>query len=267
MQEEIKVSVITVGMNHLPFIKELYHSLFDNAETRPKASFEAIYVDNCSTDESVEYIRKNYPQVKIFVNKKSKGFGSNNNFGVSMSQGKYLALINPDIVLLENAIDNLLNYIERNITAGIVVPKLLNTDLSVQYSIRSFISLKMLFYRIIYKGKDDVSNKEINNYLQKNIDINAIQSIDWAIGAAFFLSKELFEALRGFDEDYFLYVEDEDLCLRIWKMQRQVIYVPESQMIHNHLRASRKVGKKMFFHIKSMILFFLKHGISVKSYK
>ncbi|MCL2327837.1 MAG: glycosyltransferase family 2 protein [Bacteroidetes bacterium] len=266
MREEVKVSIITVGMNHLRFIKELYRSLYDN-KTQPKANFEAIYVDNCSKDGSVEYIKENYPQVRIFENKEKKGFGKNNNFGVSMAQGQYVALINPDIVLQENAIDNLLDYIEKDLSVGIVVPKLLNPDLSIQHSVRSFISLKILFHRVISRGKDEANNKTTDDYLQKDIDTNLIQPIDWAIGAAFLLSKDFFEELGGFDEAYFLYLEDEDLCLRTWKMRRKVMYVPESRMIHNHLRASRKIGKKMLFHIKSMTIFFFKHGISAKNHE
>lgn len=79
------ISVITVGMNHLKYIKELYHSLYAD-ESCPKTAFEAIYVDNCSTDGSVEFLKKNYPQVIIIQNKEPYGFGKNNNIGAEIAK-------------------------------------------------------------------------------------------------------------------------------------------------------------------------------------
>ena len=93
----IDISMITVGMNHLLYLKVLLRSLYK--ENIPQASIEMIYVDNCSSDGTVEYIRQNYPQVRIVENQKPLGFGENNNKGVLASIGKYIAIINPDIVL------------------------------------------------------------------------------------------------------------------------------------------------------------------------
>ena len=81
-----------------------------------------------------------------------------------------------------------------------------------------------------------------------------------------FMKRELYAELGGFDTDYFLYMEDEDICLRSWKLRRPVVYLPTAQMIHNHLRASSKIGKKMFIHMKSMMTFFRKHGLSPKRF-
>lgn len=69
------------------------------------------------------------------------------------------------------------------------------------------------------------------------------------------MSKDTYAELGGFDLDYFLYMEDEDICLRCWKIKKPVIYLPQSKMIHNHLRASAKIGKKTILHIKSMYTF------------
>ena len=93
----IDISIVTVGMNHLLYLKALLHSIY--VENVPQVNFEMIYVDNCSTDGTVGYIRHNYPQVKIIENRKPLGFGENNNKGVLASMGKYIAIINPDIVL------------------------------------------------------------------------------------------------------------------------------------------------------------------------
>ena len=259
-----KISVITVGMNHLSYIKELYKSLYQDYQ--PSVSFEAIYVDNCSSDGSVEFLRENYPQVKIIKNDIPKGFGENNNIGAFASTGKYLAIINPDVAFMEGSLDSLYEFMEKNQEVGIAVPHLFNKDLTHQYSIRGFITPKIFMNRIISHGKDDSMNHDIVKYLCKNIDVDKIQPINWAVGAALFISREMYSKLAGFDKDYFLYMEDEDICLRSWLMNRPVVYVPQARMVHNHLRASAKFGKKAFMHFKSLRTFFKKHGYAIPDY-
>ena len=107
------IAIITVGMNHLLYLKVLLRSLYK--ENIPQASIEMIYVDNCSSDGTVEYIRQNYPQVRIVENQKPLGFGENNNKGVLASIGKYIAIINPDIVLHKGSLDFLYEYCTKTI--------------------------------------------------------------------------------------------------------------------------------------------------------
>lgn len=261
--QETKISIITVGMNHLKYLKELFTSLY--ITNPPDVNFEVIYIDNCSKDESVDFIRNNFPNIKVFVNEKPLGFGENNNLGVSFSNGEYIAIINPDIVLLKDSLDELYNYLFEKEQDCIVVPQLLNPDYSIQYSVRGFMTIYIFLVRFLSRGKDETNNKTIRNYLYKDIDYNKVQSVDWAIGAALFMKKKLFDRLNGFDEDYFLYFEDVDLCYRSWKLGCPVIYYPKSKMIHNHLRASAKISKKTVMHFKSMFTFFNKHGYFVVS--
>ena len=155
----IQISIITVGMNHLSYLKPLLASIY--GENEPKTPFEMIYVDNCSTDGSVEYIRANYPQVKVIVNTEPLGFGENNNKGVFASTGKYIAIINPDIVMHSGSLDRLFNFAESHPDVGIIVPKLLNPDGTFQYSVRGFISLSILLARIRTKGNDKATERQI----------------------------------------------------------------------------------------------------------
>lgn len=262
--EEYTISIITVGMNHLKYIKNLYRTLL--VEQRPNISFEAIYVDNCSTDGSQQWLKDTYPEVKIIQNSVPLGFGENNNIGVKASSGKYVAIINPDIEVLDHAIDRIVEWMEEHKDEyGIVAPQLLNPNMTVQYSVRSFITLKLILSRFITRGNDESSSALISRYLCKGIDMDAVQPINWAMGAALFLTHDFYCQLGGFDTDYFLYMEDEDICLRSWKLGKPVIYVPHTKLIHNHLRASLKIGKKQIKHFKSLYTFFRKHGVNVKS--
>lgn len=261
----IGISIVTVGMNHLSYIKELYRSLY-NENTKPRTSFEAIYVDNCSSDGSVEFLQKNYPMVTIIKNKVPYGFGKNNNIGVESANGKYIAIINPDIRIKANSLDELYNFMEAHPKVGMTVPKLYNVDGSHQYSIRGFITPSIFISRILTHGKDSANNAKMKRYLCKDIDIDKVQPVNWAVGAALFISNKLYRELGGFDLDYFLYMEDEDLALRVWKSGHPVIYVPSSHMVHNHLRASSHIGKKAWIHFKSLLTFFKKHGFQIPDY-
>ncbi|GHE39094.1 glycosyltransferase family 2 protein [Sphingobacterium griseoflavum] len=260
----MQISIVTVGMNHLKYLKDLLSSIYTKGAI--EASFEVIYVDNCSSDGSVEYISEAFPQVRIIQNTSPKGFGENNNVGAEVAAGKYLAIINPDIILFENSLDLLLAFAESYPNVGIVAPKLLNRDESYQYSVRRFITPWLFLSRAISKGDDAGKFKGNAYYLSKDIDIDKTQFINWAVGAAYFISKDFYDDLNGFDQDYFLYMEDEDLCLRSWKRNRPVVYHPQATLIHNHMRSSKKIGKSMRYHFESLFTFWRKHGISLGDY-
>lgn len=260
-----KISVITVGMNHLKYITNLYRSLL--VEHRPECGVECIYVDNCSSDGSVDWLKTAYPEVKIIQNDRPLGFGENNNMGVWTSSCEYVAIINPDIEFIDDAIDRILLWMDSHLGEyGVVGPKLLNPDMTVQFSARKFITVKDFFFRLISGGNDDSSNHRVEDYLGKNLDINKLQSVNWILGAAMFMKRDFYDRLGGFDQDYFLYMEDEDLCLRSWKAGMPVVFAGNIAVVHNHLRASKKVGKKMLYHFKSLFTFFRKHGLSLKDY-
>lgn len=110
------ISIVTVGMNHRRYIEALYGSLY--GEGRPETEFEAVYVDNCSTDGSVGWLRKHYPQVKVVVNTEPLGFGENNNKGVMASTGDYIGIVNPDIVLKKGSMDSIMNKAKRDELGG-----------------------------------------------------------------------------------------------------------------------------------------------------
>ena len=256
------ISIVTVGMNHKKYIEALYGSLY--GEGKLVSEFEAIYVDNCSTDGSVKWLQENCPQVKIIVNSEPLGFGENNNKGVMASKGDYIGIVNPDIVFTEGCLTKIVNMIKTNLGSNsIVAPKLLNPDGTVQYSVRKFVTAGIMLRRWISWENDDSKNSKVSEYLCKDIDQTKTQEVDWAMGAALFMNRETYAQLGGFDQRYFLYMEDEDLCLRAWKQKIPVIYYPEIEMIHNHLRGSTRLSRKTFLHLQSLVKYFWRHGFNV----
>ncbi|NVO86110.1 glycosyltransferase family 2 protein [Hymenobacter terrestris] len=255
-----ELSIIIVNMNHLNKLKNLFNSLFGKEKTA--RTHEIIVVDNCSTDGSVAYIAANYPSVIIHQNDKVRGFAANNNQGVNISSGQYIFICNPDVIVLPGAIDEMLGFYERNPGVGIVCPQLLNSDLTFQPSVRRFYSLKVVALRVLTWGNDASTNKDIRKYLMLDFDKSKIQFIDWALGAAMVLKRSVYQKLGGFDEKFFLYIEDADLCLRCWAAGHAVVYCPQAVCIHDHQRASMKgVNKLLWFHVKSITYFFYKHQL------
>ena len=259
-----EISIITVSMNHLSFLKEMLASLFTAG--RPSVSFEIILVDNCSTDGTVVYIRENYPSIKIIENPEIYGFARNNNIGVKHATGKYILILNPDIILTPGAIDALHTYMVTHPECGIVAPKLQNRDGSLQYSARRFPNLKIILKRILTKGNDDSDSSTVENYLLKNLSMDQPTEVDWCMGAAFLMPHVFYKELKGFDENFFLYVEDTDICYRCWQKNRKVIYTPLSQMLHVHQRSSQRLNKKTWIHLKSFFYFFRKNHFKIKSW-
>lgn len=260
----MKVSLITVGMNHRKYVEAMYESLY--SQIKDGMQIEAIYVDNCSTDGSADYIRAQWPQVKVVQNVEPLGFGENNNKGVMASTGDYIGIVNPDIVFTEGSLDHIINMVNTKLGGGdfVVAPKLLNPDKTVQYSVRKFVTLKMMLRRWMSWENDESENKSVREYLCKDLDQAKTQEVDWAMGAALFMNRDVYARLGGFDQRYFLYMEDEDLCLRAWQQNIPIIYYPEIELIHNHLRGSTHLSKKTWWHLKSLMKYFYRHGFNVK---
>jgi GT2 family glycosyltransferase len=256
----MELSIIIVNMNHLSKLKNLFTSLFGEGKTA--RTHEIIVVDNCSTDGSVEYIAANYPSVIVHRNDTIRGFAANNNQGVRLSSGQYIFICNPDVIVLPGAINNMLEFYERNPGVGIVCPQLLNSDRTYQPSVRRFHNAKLLALRALSWANDASTNKDIRKYLMLDFDKSKTQFIDWALGAAMVLHRRVYQELGGFDEKFFLYVEDVDLCLRCWAAGHAVVYCPQAVCIHDHQRASAKgINKLLWFHVKSMAYFFYKHQL------
>lgn len=263
MNIQPEISIVTVGMNHLSFMKEMLASLFTVG--CPSTSFELIFVDNCSTDGTADFIRQNYPSVRIIENQEPYGFARNNNIGARQAKGRYILILNPDIVLKRRAIDKLYGYAVEHPSCGIVAPMLQNLDLSLQYSVRRFPSLRTLVHRALTRGNDKSKNKDVQNYLMTKLPLDTPTEVDWCTGAAFLISHDFYEELGGFDEKFFLYVEDMDLCYRCWKSHKQVIYYPLSQMVHAHQRSSLRLGTKTLIHMRSFFHFFKKNHFKIRS--
>jgi hypothetical protein len=198
---------------------------------------EIIVVDNAS-GEDLSPIAAAYPEIKIIKSEKNLGMGGGNNLGAKNSRGEFILILNPDTEVLDDAILKLYRYLQENQAAGIVGPKLLNPDGSLQYSCLRFPKLHTPILRRTFFGS--LAPQHLNDFLMKDYDHATTRVVDWLIGSCFLIRREIMEKDGHiFDEKYFMYFEDTDLCRRVKESHNyQVVYHPEAIVIHEYARSS-----------------------------
>lgn len=217
----INLSIITVTYNSESSIKKYLETLIKNL---PEES-EVILIDNASNDNTVENIRSfNDKRLKFFPNSKNLGFSKANNLGVRKSQGKYLLFLNPDIEVVDNALKKLLQTKLDYPDAFLLIPKLISKEGRVQANVRKLPTLKAAFNEY-FKGKE-------NSYQEYVPETEKPVEVECAYGAAMLIENEVFNQIGGFDERYFLYYEDIDLCRKIGKLQKKILYIPNVVFKH-----------------------------------
>ncbi|MBN1060033.1 glycosyltransferase family 2 protein [Clostridium botulinum] len=219
------ISIIIVNWNTSELLINCVESI--KKETL-NIKYEIIIYDNNSKDNSIELVEKKYDNIKIIKGKENLGFSKANNKAVNICNGKYVLLLNPDTIILDNAIEKTFEFIQQYNKKNVLVGcKLLNKDLSTQLSAARFPSIYN--YTV---GR--TSNIEINNSTHK---------CDWVMGAFMMLSKNTYNMIGGFDESYFMYCEDMDICYKIYKNFGEVYFFNEAQIIHLYNQSGEKKWK------------------------
>ncbi len=201
---------------------------------------EVIVVDNDSQDNIEKMINEKYPQVRFIQVGKNLGFAGGNNAGIKAANGKYILIMNPDIFVKDNSIIKLYNYIksEEINNVGLVAPRINNPDGSLQDTSYRFHKWTTPIYRRTFLGKTKMGKKHLDEFLMTNWDRRTTKEIDWIQGSCFICSSNLLKQINYFDERYFMYMEDMDLCRKITRLGKKVVFYPESQVIHLHRRES-----------------------------
>lgn len=232
------ISIIIVNYKSQEKLKNCLLSI-KNADMG-NISFEVIVVENNSGDDIYNLIN-DYKFAKLVKSEKNLGMGGGNNLGIKYSKGKYILISNPDIVFKKESIINLYNFLKDNNEVALVGPKLLNPDKSLQYSCARFPKIYTPLLRRTAIG--NFFPNYLNKYFLKHENYDKIKEVDWLLGACFLVRRdEMFlKENKLFDERYFMYFEDVDLCRRIKKSKKKTIYLPKSIAIHDHLRSSAKM--------------------------
>jgi len=256
------LSIIYINYNTRGLLKQSLKRLF---LISPAIDYEVIVVDNNSSDESAEMVIERFPAVKLIRAGKNLGYAAGANLGIKNSAGKYVAIFNPDIFFTSGGLEAIVNYLDNNSSVGLVGPKLINADKSLQYSCYKFPKIFTPLLRRSFLGGTRFGKKKLDEYLLKDFDHHASREVDWLLGGAFLARKSALSEVGYFDERYFLYFEDTDLAQKLKAKGYRVVYLPSAKMIHLHRRESADTGfiKSIFnkttrTHIASGLKYFWK---------
>ena len=227
----IDISIIIVNFNVREYIINCIQSI--QYFTTKDLTFEIIVVDNASKDGSPEYFENNLPEIKLIKNRENIGFSKAINQGIDVAQGEYLFLLNPDTKLLEDSINILHSFISKQPQIGAIGPKLIGDNGHRQKSFWRRPTLLSTLLSIYHLEFFNIKK----NYGHANIDKPL--SVDTISGGAFFIRRNLFNSLNGFNENLF-WMEDIDCCNRIKQQGFEIVYLPNTSIMHFSSKSAEK---------------------------
>jgi len=252
------LSIVIVSFNGRELLQECLSSLF---AAKLSLSYEVHVVDNASSDGTPNMVQNEFPQVHLVANADNIGFAGANNQILRDLKARYALLLNPDMVVAQNAIEAMVGFMDTHADIGALGPRLLNPDGSLQYSCRRFPNAVAIFLRGLGLFRMLPKLPMRQRYFMLDWDHRTVAEVDWIMGSCMMLRREALQQVGFLDERFFMYYEDVDLCRRMWK-QWKVCYLPEIPMLHHHRQESHRLSslRVRFIHLQSAWRFFAKHG-------
>ena len=236
-----KLEIIIVNYNSLPWITKTLDSLYKYYIPYSKYNVIVTVVDNASSDNSVEIIEQIYPRINLIKSSKNLGFGAGNNLALKKTTAEYIMLLNSDTELTEKSkdIDSLIDMLENNNRIGIITPKLLLTNGKIELAChRGEPTLLDCFFYFFGFEKIFPKVKFFTHYHLLHKDLNTIHEVDAVTGACIITKFQYFKENGFFDERYFMYSEDMDLCKKYREKGYEIIYNPTVEIIHHKYKSS-----------------------------
>jgi GT2 family glycosyltransferase len=221
---------------------------------------EVIVVDNASADGSADAIEAAFPDVRVIRNDRNAGFAGGVNLGLGSASHPLVLLLNPDTRILGDALPRLVDYADTHERAGIVGPRVLNEDGSLQASRFRFPSLLNQLFAATYLYQLFPRSSFFNRERLGGTEAAAPEAVDVVSGCCFLVRRAVLDEVGLLDESFFMYAEEVDLCYRAWRAGFEVHYVPTAEIVHFGGGSSRLASKRNFLDYRRSILrFFRKH--------
>ncbi|HZI89129.1 MAG TPA: glycosyltransferase family 2 protein, partial [Candidatus Polarisedimenticolia bacterium] len=233
----LSLSLIVVHYQSRPALTRLLDSL---RASRPEPLREVLLVNN--SGEPIEDLVRGLPwPARILTPGRNLGYARGVNEGIRAAREEQVLILNPDIVISPGSIEALVRCAEAHPRAGIVAPRLLNADGTLQLSARRFYNWKTLLLRRAPLGPYAARSRTVRDHLMADWDHATTRAVDWVLGAAMLARKRAIRDVGLMDERYFLYFEDVDWCQRMGRHGYEVLYCAESTMVHEYARSSAQL--------------------------
>lgn len=261
----VDLAIVIVNYNVAPLLRRCLHSVFDS---EGQVTFKVCVVDNDSSDQSVRMVREEFAQVKLIANDVNVGYPAANNqglraLGVGMTgvdEPRYALLLNPDTEVPPEAFEHLLTYLERHEDVGVVGPKLVLPDGSLDLACRrGFDSMSALVYRMLGLSRLFPRSPRFARYNMTYLDEDVGADVDSVVGAFMMVRTEALRDVGLLDDRFWMYGEDLDWAKRIKDKGWRVVYNPEVTVLHVKRASSRQNPRAQTEFYRAMLLFYFKH--------
>jgi hypothetical protein len=255
----IDLSIVIVSWN----VRDLLHQSLRSIYRETKHSnIEVFVVDNNSHDGSVTMVRANFPGVYLIANPTNVGFAAANNQAIKHAHGRYVLLLNPDTLIIEDALDQSIIWMDNHTSVGIMGCRLLNPDRTPQPSVRRFPTISAMSLTLLKLHRLFPRTTTLGRYLMSDFDYTRTQSVDQVMGAYFLIRRAALNQIGLLDEGYFIWFEEVDYCARAKKLGWPVIYFPGVSIVHYFGQSFRQVlsWRKQIILNNSLFRYFTKHG-------
>jgi len=244
----VDLSIVIVNWNTCDLLRACLASIFRHP---PRTSFEVIVMDNASSDRSAEMVRGEFPGVRLKINAANLGFAAANNLGSRLAAGRFLLFLNSDTEVHAATLSDALSFMELHPETGVLGCRTLNPDGSRQNSAFAFPTCTRIFAH--------VSGLSRLGKLPRRREHSRLSHPDYVQGSFFFIRKSAFEQSGGFNEMFFLYGEEVDLCLRLRASGLRVTYVPGLAITHHGGASSMNSPERLGHFVTSCLYLFQEH--------
>lgn len=229
------LSVIILNYKSKGLLKNCLRSIFS---VPLRIKHEVIVVDNDSGDGSLQMVANHFPQAKTINSSSNLGHAGGNNLGIKQAQGRYILILNPDIVVLDNALEKMVEFMDQNPGVGAASCRLINPDGTVQMNCRKFPEKFTPIFSRTVLGNLPFARKAMRDYLMVQADHEKTQAVDWLLAACLIVRKKAIDQIGLLDDRFFLYFADVDWCRQLWKAGWSVHYYAGAELVHYYHRES-----------------------------
>jgi GT2 family glycosyltransferase len=254
----MKLSIVIVNYNTERLLRGCLQSVYAGVNGTP---FDIWVVDNNSRDKSVSMLRSEFPEVNVVQNNSNVGFSKANNMVIARSDADYVLLLNPDTLIIEDAIERVVKFMEEHRDVGICGCRVLNKDRTLQLACRRSVPTpKVAFYRLTGLSRLFPHSPVMARYNMTYADPGQTHEVDAVSGAFLMIRREALEDIGPLDERFFMYGEELDWCLRAKRAGWSVMYYPGAEIIHYKGESTKYNSRKAALEFyRAMYLFHRKH--------
>lgn len=251
------LSIVIVNWNTRQYLSGALKSIYDNP---PDFPFETIVVDNASSDGSATCVRTEFPQVKVIANEENAGYARGNNQGIQAARGEFVLLLNPDVVLPSGGLEMTVQILRDRPQFGALGVRLVNSDRSVQRSVRGFPTPTSVFFEAMQLSRLFPNSKLLSAYRMDWFKYDREQEVDQPMGTFLLIRRQALEEVGLLDERFPIFFNEVDWCYRARRRGWRILFTPEVEVVHYGGGSTRQVSAKMAWESRNGLLtFYRKH--------